>query len=570
MRAFQGINRALAAVFAWAIASLHLPVPRTPAVVKFNEHPFARRTYGKVVAGGMSALDAVRGFIRGVTRAVASVGQVLRPALAVLALLATMLALEAVGSGVVALASPAVVLSSKSLRQHKAALLSQARSITEDAKRKEQAVDEDASATDEDKQRARANTERARETAKTFLVQAEEMDSEIEFAERLEAQEAEMGRSQGRRAGGQNSDPDHPPVSQTDQSFDDEFRSLSAKDRQEVAQRYLLAAVAGKGDQGRMVEFASRHFGEDDLATRALSTSTVEEGAAIVPETLSTELIEFLRPMSAVRRLNPIVLPLASGKLSIPKLTGGAVAGYIGENDNAPKTQQVFGNLNLVFRKLAALIPVSNDLIRYANRQVNTMVRDDTVSALRDASDPKFIRGPGTENAPKGLRYWAPAGNVIAANNTVNLANVTEDLGKLILALEEANVRMLRPGWIFAPRTKHYLMTVRDGNGNYAFRDEMLAGTLWGFPFSSSTNVPKNLGGGTESEVYLADYADVVIGEAPNIGLQASDTAAYHDGSSVQAAFSRDQTVLRAIQEHDFGMRHAESVAVLNEVTWGA
>ena len=160
---------------------------------------------------------------------------------------------------------------------------------------------------------------------------------------------------------------------------------------------------------------------------------------------------------------------------------------------------------------------------------------------------------------------------MIAANSTVTLANVTTDLGRLVLALENANVRMLRPGWLFSPRTKFYLMTVRDGNGNYAFRDEMLRGFFWGWPFASTTQIPQNLGvGGDESEVMLADFADVVIGEAMNLLIDASAEAAYHDGSSVQSAYSRDQTVVRAIQEHDFGMRHDESVAVLNEVTWGA
>ena len=146
------------------------------------------------------------------------------------------------------------------------------------------------------------------------------------------------------------------------------------------------------------------------------------------------------------------------------------------------------------------------------------------------------------------------------------------DLGKLISALLNNNVPMTRPAWYFAPRTYIYLTTVQNSNGFYVFRDEMLTnGTLWGFPYGYTTSVPINLtdwGGTTETEVYLVDLDDAVIGEAANLIIDVSSDAAYYDGSNVISAFSQDTTVLRAIEEHDFAMRRQESVALLNGVNW--
>ena len=214
-------------------------------------------------------------------------------------------------------------------------------------------------------------------------------------------------------------------------------------------------------------------------------------------------------------------------------------------------------------------MPISNDLLRYNAYGVDAIVRDDLVAAFATREDLAFIRDDGSQFTPKGLRYWAPAPNVLDANATVNLANVTFDLARLVLQLESANVRMLRPAWILSPRSKMYLMTVRDGSGNFAFRDEMMVGRLWTFPFGSTTQIPENLGGGgDESEVYLVDMADAVIGDATSIIIDTSTEAAYHDGSQVIAAFSQDQTVVRAILQHDFGMRHDASVAVLQKVKW--
>jgi HK97 family phage major capsid protein len=321
-------------------------------------------------------------------------------------------------------------------------------------------------------------------------------------------------------------------------------------------------------------------WGDDDLAKvmedhyeKALAVGEPTAGGFLVPESFSQDIIELLRPASAVTRLNPTILPMPNGTFQIPKQTAGVAGVYIGENTNMSAQQPTFGTVGLRFRKLAVLVPMSNDLLRYSSPGADSIVRNDIVRGMAQRMNQALLRDNGTDATPKGLRNWAPAANVIAANGTVNLANITVDLGKLIVTLLNNDIPMTRPGWIMAPRTWNHLMTIQTTTGQFVFRQEMQGGTLWGWPFALTTQVPINLtdGGGTdESEIYLCDFADAVLGEAQNLIVSASDTAAYHDGSNVVAAFSQDQFVVRAIQEHDFVMRREESVAVLNEVTWGA
>jgi HK97 family phage major capsid protein len=337
-----------------------------------------------------------------------------------------------------------------------------------------------------------------------------------------------------------------------------------------VAGRIIRCLAAGKGDPERALKFATSKFGEDDLATKALSAGTDSEGGYSVPEIWSTELIELLQAQAVVRSLNPTIYDMPSGTLHVPKLATGATATYIAENANIVKTQQVFGELVLNWHKLAALIPVSNDLIRQSNQNIDAVIRDDIVSSLALREDLAFIRDDGSGQLPTGLLNLIASGNIFDANGTVNLANVTDDLAACILKLRNANVRFLRPGWMFSPRTEMYLRTIRDGNGNYAFKDEMDAGRLFGYPFGVTTQIPWNLGTGTnESEVYFCDFADVVIGQLMTIRIDVSETAAYHDGSNVVASFSLDQTVIRAIMEHDIGLRHDLSGSVIEAVLWG-
>jgi len=337
--------------------------------------------------------------------------------------------------------------------------------------------------------------------------------------------------------------------------------------------RLIRALAAGKGDPDKAAHFAKKQWGDEEIA-KALTTSTETGGGGgfLVPEEYSTELIEYLRPLSVIRSMNPVIVPMPVGSISIPAMTGGATAEYIGEGSNIRVSQPAFGQIKLNWKKLATLVPISNDLIRFSSPQADAIVRDDLVAAMAQREDAAFIRDNGTNDTPKGLRHWIAKDNIIpATNGTITLANVAIDLGKAILALEENNIRFLRPGWLMSPRTKYYLTTVMDDNGNYVFKDEMAGGTLLNFPFAVTSQIPSNLGdGANESEVYFVDFADAIIGESSLVELAVSEEAAYYNGTSVVAAFSLDQTVIRAIARHDFALRRSVAGAVLTGVKWGA
>ena len=332
----------------------------------------------------------------------------------------------------------------------------------------------------------------------------------------------------------------------------------------------VRAMAAGRGDVTRAAEWCHKTYGAEHSVTKMLSSDVHDSGGALVPLNTDSDVIELLRPASAIRQLNPVILPLPNGNLTMPGLKGGADASYIGEKRAIPASAQTTRSVRLTAKNLSALVPVTNDLIRYTGPQTDAVIRDDTIAALAQRSDLAFIRGNGGEFSPTGLRYLAADDNIVSANATVNLANVTEDLGKAVLALWNANTRMIRPGWAFAPRTAMYLMTVRDGNGNYAFRDEMMGGTLWGFPFRVTSQIPINLGT-DESELYFADFADVMIAEADSLIVDISTEGVYTDeAGDVVSAFQNDLTLIRVIQKHDFNVRHRSSVAVLTGVKWGA
>lgn len=353
--------------------------------------------------------------------------------------------------------------------------------------------------------------------------------------------------------------------------------------------RLLHVIAAAGGNQDKAIDLAKKHYdgGSRDHLIKTLTASSFTGGGAAVPTQTSSEIIEFLRSKAVVRGLGANQMPMPNGNMTIPKMTGGATATYYGEAANAVASQGTTGALNLSAKKLITIVPISNDLIRFANPAFDAMIRQDAIAAMAAREDLAFIRGDGTAATPRGLRSWTPAANVELVNAVPALATVTTDLGLLINDLLGADVRMINPVWIMAPRTYIYLTTLRDGNGNYAFRPEMLSGgarlgsngvgsgSLWGYPYGVTSQIPITLnvtdGTSDESELYLVDMADFVIGDSLSMTVELANGAAYYSSAgTLTGGFSRDESVLKIVSEHDCGMRHDASVAYFSDVDWGA
>ena len=342
----------------------------------------------------------------------------------------------------------------------------------------------------------------------------------------------------------------------------------------EKAARFLRAIAKGKGDIDRAAKIVKDEWG-DDAFSKQLLESEYDSGGVLVPDEYVAEIIDLLRAQSTVRAMGAQTMPMNSGSMTIPKLTQGATSTYIGENQRGGASQPEFGSIQLSAKKLKTLVPISNDLLRDSTPQADTIVRDDLVQAMALEEDVAFIRYDGTEDKPKGMYYWADDDNVFGAGDISSdeLDTVTNDLTQAIYKLAGSDVPMANPGWIFNPRTTFYLMKLRDGNGNYVFRDELQDGTLMGFPYMDTTQIPINLdtsGGGDndETEIYFADFAQLIIGENTDLIIDVSSEATYYDGTQQVSAFDNDLTLMRALARHDFGARHEEAIAVVEEVDW--
>lgn len=311
-------------------------------------------------------------------------------------------------------------------------------------------------------------------------------------------------------------------------------------------------------------------------AIKSLTANAISAGGAVVPVEYVDEVIELLRAMAVVRQAGVIEMPMRTGTMTLPRQSGAASANYVGEAVNIASSQPSFEQIQLVQRKLAAIVPVSNDLIRQSDPAIDQIVRDDLVRIMALREDLAFIRGDGTANQPKGLLSRINSSNQFARTQASSpqstLTEITTDLFTAIANVVNANVKLVRPFWIMHSRTGFGLRRLRDSLGNLVFDPEMRNGTLLGYPFYYENQIPTNLtgtNGSNASEVYFVEGTQAIIADTLNMEIDVVPNGAYYDGSAVQSGISQDLTVIRSISAHDFALRHDKVGSVITGVDWG-
>ena len=332
--------------------------------------------------------------------------------------------------------------------------------------------------------------------------------------------------------------------------------------------RFAMSIAAGDGDMDLAQKFAANEIGDKQVAMAV--SSSAGSGGSLIPETMASDIIELLRPKTIVRALGARIVPLVNGNLTMPRLTGGATSGYKGENDAQNAEGSTTDDVKLSAKTQMTIVPISNELIGYAGFNTEQIFLNDMIMAIANRQDKAFLRDDGTGNTPIGFKKTATeGGRTVTWKGSADLATIDAYLDVLILGLMNSDSNMTSPGWGMSPRSFMKLQGLRDGNGNMVY-PEMAQGMLKGYPVRHTNNIPVNLGAGSnETEIYFADFADVVIGETGEMSIDFSREATYNDSNgTLVSAYSRNQSILRVVTGNDIGFRHLEGLQLGTGITW--
>lgn len=308
-----------------------------------------------------------------------------------------------------------------------------------------------------------------------------------------------------------------------------------------------------------------------DAQQRAFTSGNFASGGSLVPPEMSSEIVELLYAATVALAMGARTIEFR-GSISLGKISAGATVAYAGEALNIVPSQPSTAELRLTGRKASAVVVLSNELIRNPAVGADAIVRDDLVAALAVRRDLSFFRGTGDTFQPKGLNKAINASNQFASVGTTT-GNKVADLVKAIRLVDESNVLArygAMPGFVMSPRSKWSIFSALDANSNLTFAAMLAAGNIFGAPVRTTTSIPNNLGGGSDSEVYCVMFQDCIIGfdQATPMAVEAFPNGTFYDGSALQSGISSDQTPIRLLEGHDILVRHDTAGSLITTVQW--
>lgn len=350
------------------------------------------------------------------------------------------------------------------------------------------------------------------------------------------------------------------------------FRKGQKQSKEEISEKFVRVAMAQldaqrKLHEGKPLVNASivdetmatieKRYGNSDPAFVAEVKDLMASGNGgnLVEDTWASTFISQLYDETILTKLGVRFQSSKSGVLSIPKIVEGLAAGYVGEGETIETSTLKFGNIRLSAKKLMALTPISNDLIRTASIDVQALVRAEMSLTMTSAMDNAFLYGAGGQWEPRGIA------NIDGITKMAAGQAPTRQLGlEMLSELGKRNHSTDDATWVMGWNT--FLALQLEGvDGNFYNMNELGQGKFNGLPFIVTNRVKTD---GDNEDLFLVKSNDITAIQVGGIELEASRDASIHTADGILSSFGQDYTFVRGITHHDFGLNYKSAVVYAN------
>ena len=271
-------------------------------------------------------------------------------------------------------------------------------------------------------------------------------------------------------------------------------------------------------------------------------TMDATSGAAVIgTDHLAGSFIDNLRAQSVVGAAGATILSGLTGNVDIPKKTGSAAFGWLDDDDDASLTDAALGSIAMSPKTIAGGVAMSRRLLKQSSPAIEQMIQSDLALGAALAIDIAALQGSGAANQPRGVVNVAGV-NTQAVADAGGVPTWAELVGfETAVASDEALQGALRYITTSAVRGGMKVAAKDAGSGLFLLD----GGVANGYPLSVSNQL-------TAKRIIFGNFADVLIGMWGVLDLM-PDTAAKAASGGL---------VLRAFQDIDIAVRHAESFCI--------
>lgn len=316
----------------------------------------------------------------------------------------------------------------------------------------------------------------------------------------------------------------------------------------------LLTSGAGFQDAKLAANFVNMVKGiyiKDDDRVKDMVEGRDQDGGYLVRPEYRASLVSIMEQYGLARQRCTII-PMTTTEIIMPKLTGGVQVYWIGEGQTIPQTQPTFGEFRMSIKKLAALVPMTNELLNDANIAIANLLATLFAQALAKEEDRVVFAGNfagGVAGDPFNGVLYDPGVKTFTLPSGMNaFTKVTaDDLADVI----SYQVPALADGaqFYFHRTILNVLRKLKDNDGNYIWAQPTAdgqPGTIWGYPYTLCELMPSvTASGASKPFMFFGNLKHYYIGDRQQLTIARSE----HVG------FAQDKIFLRILQRE--GMSYA-------------
>ena len=322
--------------------------------------------------------------------------------------------------------------------------------------------------------------------------------------------------------------------------------------------RRFLKALLTK-DVEAMKEFKSKSVDTDD--------ETGAKAGLLIPEELRAEVLRLAQVEYGVARREMWYLPFsgAGNSRKIPTLASGISVYWTDEKAKKSGTQPTFGLITQTLKKLAAIIPFTEEILEDSAIDLTSLTAQLFAEAVSKEEDLQFFAGTG---AP-----WTGIINNSLVNTVpMTVGDVAEDItaDDLLDMIDETPAGALAGSKFYLNRTMlSVIRKLKDDDKNYIFQrpSETTPAQIWDYPYVLVEALPgKTFATANKGFLIFGNLRMAcVLGDKQSIRAKMLDQATITDGDgeTIINLAEQDMVALRLEERVGYVIALPEAITVL-------
>lgn len=267
------------------------------------------------------------------------------------------------------------------------------------------------------------------------------------------------------------------------------------------------------------------------------TTGTDFAAALVDQQNLTNEFIEMLRPATILGRMTGFRnVPF---NVKIPNQTGSTSVNWVGEGQQKPTTDMKFGNITLTQSKLAGIVLLSDELIRFSSPSADALVRDDLVNTISQFIDGQFLDPAKAESEESPASILNGVTPIKSTGTTA--AAYEADLLSCITGFVEGDQSLDGAYWTMSETRATQMSLLRDALGNTYFPGMSMGSgskTLLGLPVVTSQTAG--------AKIVLIKPSEILLADDGGVDFAISSEATITNGTESINLFQNNLSAIRA------------------------